>query len=220
MIKKSDLLKNSKRKRIVRVPLPLAETMRLLLEGSSVSTWFGASHANIDPRKGGKYEIYWQPDSTEDSTKDCLIMELEPDRLVIQWRGPTKHDSFPGMEKPGSTTVEFQLETDGDSTVILIDHRGLDTSTKLVRAQKYYDERWKIWAHNLDLLGAIAGKVQAVNDMARRLIRETPKPASSMGFIPKPGKGERKAFDFSKITLDSEILFGNPHVMRNVVDQA
>ncbi|BBB58472.1 hypothetical protein UNDKW_0199 [Undibacterium sp. KW1] len=216
MVKKS--VASNQRTRIVYVPVPLADAMRILLEGSSVATWFGASHANIDPRKGGKYEVYWREDSKGDSTKGCTISQLDSNFLVIEWRGPTEHATFPGMEAPGSSQVEFRLETDGDATTILIDHVGI--STLSAEAQVYYDERWKIWSHNLGLVGAIAGKFRAVNDIARKIVSQTPKTGSALVFVPEPGKGLRKPFDFSEISLDSEKLFGNVTVLRNLVDQA
>ena len=203
--------------RIVRVRLPLREARDLLLEGATVATWFGAERANINPRVGGMFEVYWKLTGGNDSTKGCKIRELTADSLVVDWVGPTEHARFDGMEIPGSTNVAFHLLTDGDSTVISIEHRGLDGIAGAKAAQAYYSERWRIWADNLEMVGGLSGKFNAVNSVVRGLQGSN---APTLKFADSPGKGVRPRFDFSKISVDTNLLFGNNRVLRNLVDQA
>lgn len=208
---------SKKLQRVVRVRLPLKDARDLLLEGATVATWFGAERANIDPRTGGKYEVFWNSKDVVDSTKGCKINELTADSLVVDWIGPSAHALFKGMEKAGSTTVAFKLISDGDSTVITIEHRGIDAIADAKAALLYYTERWKIWADNLELIGGLSGKFRAVNDVVRGLQGTS---APTVKFADAPGKGVRPRFDFSKISLDTNALFGNSTVLRNLVDQA
>lgn len=211
--------------KLVHIPLPLQETMNILTESSTVATWFGASRANVDPREGGKYEIYWVDGSKDDSTLKCKIQELTSSNLVVSWRGPSTHANFVGMEKPGSTIVEFDLKSEENKTSVTITHRRFRASESRNEALKYYEYQWDIWARNLELVGIMFGKIAAAQEIMNQLhalnpsLTGTPK---NLIFTPAPGKGERERFDFTKISVESGRLFGsgNGPLLRNVVDQA
>ncbi|SHJ11626.1 Uncharacterized conserved protein YndB, AHSA1/START domain [Rubritalea squalenifaciens DSM 18772] len=207
-------------KKIVTLPLPLDQAMQLLVESATVATWFGADRAEVEPEKGGRYEIFWQTDGEYDSTGECRIESIDENSLVIQWRGPDKHAHFAGLEKPGSSKVSFHLECDGEVTVLIITHSGLSESPDAEKAIAYYNERWKIWGHNLELVGTIRAKLISAQEIAKKIIRDKDVSIEDLDFVPKPAGGLRKRFDFSDISLNTGELFGDPTVMKNVVDQA
>jgi uncharacterized protein YndB with AHSA1/START domain len=208
--------------KLITIGLPQNESNLLLLEGSSVATWFGADRANIDPRVGGDYEVFWKPGTSVDSTEGCKIVAMDSESFVVSWRGPTKHVHFPVMESVGSTSVGFFLSSEGEQTKIAVRHEGFGSGQEWEQARQYYEERWNLWAHNLELLGKVACRIKTATDMARTLSEASPaeNAKSAISFIAKPAAGARRRFDFSQISLTGGTAFGNDTVLRNVADQA
>ncbi|GJM79176.1 hypothetical protein HMSSN139_16720 [Paenibacillus sp. HMSSN-139] len=53
------------------------------LEERRITQWF-APMANVDPRIGGKFELFFDPSNPERmGTKGCTIRELEEQRLLV-----------------------------------------------------------------------------------------------------------------------------------------
>ena len=85
-------------------------TVSKLLESWLVSPYKG-SHADIEPRVGGKYEIFWDPDSREkNSTVGCKITAIEPDKfLSFEWKGPPEFEHFMNKSDPLTHVVVFLI---------------------------------------------------------------------------------------------------------------
>jgi uncharacterized protein YndB with AHSA1/START domain len=76
--------------------------------------------ARLDARPGGLYEV----DVTDQALARGEFLEVDrPRRVVFTW-GWEGSDTVP----PGSSTVEVDLEPDGDGTLLRLTHRDLPTA--------------------------------------------------------------------------------------------
>lgn len=78
--------------------------------------WQGVK-AELDPRPGGVYRVWMDANTVASGT----FVEVDPARRVIFTWGWEGNQGVP----PGSTTVEVNLEADGDGTILSLRHTGL-----------------------------------------------------------------------------------------------
>lgn len=89
-----------------------------------ITKWF-APVANIEPRVGGAFELFFNPSDREhDCTVGCTFTVVEPmSRLGFTWKGP-KHLSAI-MNKPDHlTSVIVTLEPVDGGTQVTVEHTG------------------------------------------------------------------------------------------------
>ena len=79
--------------------------------------WQG-TRAELDPRPGGTYRVEMGPDQ---GVVRGRFVEVDPPRRVVFTWGWEGNDEVP----PGSSTVEVDLEPDGDDTIVRLRHTGL-----------------------------------------------------------------------------------------------
>jgi uncharacterized protein YndB with AHSA1/START domain len=98
-----------------------------LTEPELYARWQGV-RAELDPQPGGVFRV-WMPDA---SVASGAYLEVTPTRRVVFTWGWEGNPNVP----PGSTTVEIDLEADGDGTTLRLRHSGLpdDESTMLHEA--------------------------------------------------------------------------------------
>jgi uncharacterized protein YndB with AHSA1/START domain len=92
-----------------------AEVWSALTEPERLGRWL--ADAELDLRVGGDYVLRFS-DEDESQVTRGQVLALEPERLLeLSWRYPGEND----------TVVRFELEPDGDGTILVLDHRGLPT---------------------------------------------------------------------------------------------
>jgi uncharacterized protein YndB with AHSA1/START domain len=88
---------------------PVPVVYRAWLEPVLLSQWLSA-WAEVEPRVGGAYELYWNPDDPDsNSTKGCRLFGLEPNRrLAFDWKGPDHLREV--MNRGKLTKVELRFD--------------------------------------------------------------------------------------------------------------
>ncbi len=103
--------------KVIRIRARPETVYRLLTEPTEYVRWKGKL-AELEPRPNGKFRVDFKND------KDIVaghFVELVPARRVVftwGWEGNA-------VVPPGSSTVEIDLEPDGDGTRLRLVHRGL-----------------------------------------------------------------------------------------------
>jgi len=131
---------------------PLTKTPEVLwqewTDPRKITDWF-SPEANIEPRLGGAYELFFDPSNHDSmSTKGCRITEFRPfSRLAFQWKGPDQYAHF--MNDPPQTSVEVTLTPKGHGTELIIRHTGWKQSPEWMEAKEWHDKAWRGVLKNL-----------------------------------------------------------------------
>ncbi|MEX2326592.1 MAG: SRPBCC domain-containing protein, partial [Pseudomonadales bacterium] len=93
-----------------------------------LTTWLTAA-AEVEPKIGGKYELFWEPhDRENNSTIGCRITALKADQFIaFQWRSPKQFKAFANGADP-LTHVVVSLVPEGAGTRIHLVHAGWQSS--------------------------------------------------------------------------------------------
>jgi uncharacterized protein YndB with AHSA1/START domain len=100
----------------VRIDASPETVFQFFTDPARMVRWKGRA-ATLDPRPGGIYRV----EINDQATAVGEYVELDPPRRVVitwGWEGG-------GAVPPGSSTVEFDLEPDGDGTIVRLTHRDL-----------------------------------------------------------------------------------------------
>jgi uncharacterized protein YndB with AHSA1/START domain len=133
----------------LRVDATADEVWQAWTQADKVVKWF-APEAYIEPRQGGAYELFWDPDNHESmSTKGCEVTEFEPPRLLaFTWKGP---DQYAGvMNQPDSLTkVEVSLRERCKKTRITVVHGGWGDGDGWAEARAWHVKAWDMVIQSL-----------------------------------------------------------------------
>jgi uncharacterized protein YndB with AHSA1/START domain len=113
--------------KVIRIEARPETVFRLLTEPKEYVRWKGKL-AELEPRPGGKFRVDFMND------KDIAAgqyVEVVPGRRVVFTWGWEGNDIVP----PGSSTVEIDLEPDGQGTRLRLVHRGLPEPAILTHAE-------------------------------------------------------------------------------------
>ena len=115
--------------------------------------WF-AARANIQPERGGAYELFWDLAHPErDSTLGCRVTFVQPQKwLGFTWRGPSIFDDLMNENaSPPSppTHVTVQFEAQGNQTAIRVTHVGWGDSPRWNEARNWHIRAWAGVIQNL-----------------------------------------------------------------------
>ncbi|MCH1642860.1 SRPBCC domain-containing protein [Paenibacillus timonensis] len=129
---------------------------RAWLEERRITLWF-APLANVEPRVGGKFELFFDPSNPERmGTKGCTIRELEEQRLLVfEWKGPD--DFAEWMNREGELTVvrvEFAPAGPG-KTNLKLTHSGWGTSPGWSEAKEWHVAAWN------QVLGSLKSEIES-----------------------------------------------------------
>ncbi len=119
------------------------EVWRAWTETEKIINWF-SPEANIEPRSGGAYELYFDPkDHDHMSTKGCTITEFKPmDRLGFSWKGPDQYREL--MNEPDPLThVEVEFKDEDGATQLTLEHGGWGDGEEWVEAREWHRRAWK-----------------------------------------------------------------------------
>ena len=99
--------------------------------------------AEVEPRIGGKYELFWQPDDRENnSTIGCTITAVEHDKfLSFEWRSPKQFKHFANSADPLTHVVVFFISL-ADSTEVHLIHSGWRSSVQWEEARQWQEKAW------------------------------------------------------------------------------
>lgn len=93
-----------------------------LVDPVKAQRWMGVS-VSLEPHPGGEYRVEVVPGQVASGA----FVELDPPRrLVFTWGWEPGEDGSAASVPPGSSTVEIELEPDGDGTRLRFTH-GLPT---------------------------------------------------------------------------------------------
>lgn len=116
---------------------------RAWTESARITEWF-APAAEIEPKAGGKFELYFNPANRESMcTAGCTLLQYdEPHILVFEWKGP---DPFAETMNQGNLTtvkVSFRPEQDG-GTRITLEHTGWKDTEASLQAREWHVDAWR-----------------------------------------------------------------------------
>ncbi|KQL44903.1 ATPase [Brevibacillus choshinensis] len=104
--------------------------------------WF-APEANIEPRLGGAFELFFTPDNRDQmGTSGCIITLFEPkERLGFTWKGP---DDFADLmnHDDSLTYVLVSLSENEGKTRIVIEHFGWKEGEEWENARSWHERAW------------------------------------------------------------------------------
>ncbi|TMK27628.1 MAG: transcriptional regulator [Actinobacteria bacterium] len=117
---------------------------QFLVDPERATLWMGQV-ATFDPRPGGVYKV----DVIPGHTASGEFVELDPPHRLVQTWGWEPGNEGPRSVPPGSSTIEIELASDGDGTLLRFTHRDLPDSaavTSHARGWDHYLERLAIAA--------------------------------------------------------------------------
>ena len=120
------------------------QTFSLFTCKKHLESWL-TSEADVEPKVGGKYELFWNPqDKHYDSTKDCKITAIEPDQfLSFEWKGPKQYHDFMNTADPLTHVVVFFIPGDRQLTIVHLIHTGWQDTPEWEEARLWFEKSWK-----------------------------------------------------------------------------
>jgi uncharacterized protein YndB with AHSA1/START domain len=109
-----------------------------------IQLWL-APLAEVDPRVGGKYDIFWDvKDKLNNSTIGCKITAIEPDDfLSFEWRGPKQFKRFMNNCDPLTHVVVFFMPRQPSRTDVHLIHTGWRETKSWEEARLWFERAWK-----------------------------------------------------------------------------
>ena len=112
--------------------------------------------ADVEPRVGGKYELFWDPDDKENnSTIGCKVTLFEENKLIaFEWKGPPQFKDLMNTIVPLTHVVAFFIPCSDSGanprTEVHLIHAGWGDSPEWQKAKSYFDTAWAIAFKNLE----------------------------------------------------------------------
>jgi len=99
--------------------------------------------AEVEPRVGGKYELFWNPaDRENDSNIGCKILAMEsPDYLNFEWKGPKEYKEFMNFTRP-FTNVTVIFSPVGEKTKVTLLHTGWREGENWEQGRQFFIRAW------------------------------------------------------------------------------
>ncbi len=99
--------------------------------------------ADVQENEGGKYELFWTPDTPENnSTTGCKILTFKRNNIIqFEWKGPVQFHSFMNTCKP-LTNVTVFFETVENKTKIKLSHAGWGEGKQWDEARHWFQISW------------------------------------------------------------------------------
>ena len=106
--------------------------------------------ANVEPKIGGKYELFWNPEDREnDSTIGCKLLAIAPSRFIcFEWKGPSQFKHFMNNVRPLTNVVVFFISHPNGTEVHLL-HSGWRDTAQWEEARQWFDKSWVLALHTL-----------------------------------------------------------------------
>jgi uncharacterized protein YndB with AHSA1/START domain len=130
--------------RTATLPCDAARAFEMFTSNEMLEKWL-AVKADVEPRAGGKYELFWNPEEPEfDSTIGCRVTAFAPGRLLaFEWKGPKQYSDFMNETDPLThVTVAFVPAEDGGTEVHLV-HTGWRDTPAWEEAREWFVRNWE-----------------------------------------------------------------------------
>ena len=127
----------------ISIASPLELVWRSWTRSDRISDWF-APEANVEARRGGPFELFFDPvDHEHQSTKGCVFTLVEPKRrLGFTWKGPDQFAEL--MNDPASlTSVIATFHDENGVTRVVIEHGGWGEGEEWTQAQAWHQKAWE-----------------------------------------------------------------------------
>ena len=120
---------------------------RMFTQNGLLQSWL-TEIADVEPRPGGKYELFWDPNDRENnSTIGCRVTAIEECKfLAFEWKGPAQFKNFMNNITPLTHIVVFflpYLDDKEQSTEVHLLHTGWGDSTEWEEAREWFEKAWK-----------------------------------------------------------------------------
>ena len=124
-------------------------TVNELVESWLIKPYSPTGRAEIEPRIGGRYELFWDPNSREnDSTFGCRITAMDSGRFLgFEWKGPSQFKHFMNNVDPLTHVLAFFIQIIDDEkrvTEVHLVHTGWRNTPEWDEARKWFEESWKL----------------------------------------------------------------------------
>ena len=131
----------------VKLPCDAARAFEMFTVNGELEKWL-AVKADVEPRVGGKYELFWNPDEPEfDSTVGCRVTALEPGKLLaFEWKGPKQYSDFMNECEPLThVTVAFVPgeEAGKPRAEVHLVHTGWRGTAEWEEARQWFVRNWE-----------------------------------------------------------------------------
>jgi uncharacterized protein YndB with AHSA1/START domain len=132
---------------VARLRCDAHRAFEMLTVGERLQTWL-APLAEVEPRIGGKYELFWEPSERENnSTVGCRITALQPDQfLSFEWKGPTQFKGFMNDADPLTHVVVFFVPAEAGAGVwtdVHLIHSGWRSTPAWEAARQWFEISWR-----------------------------------------------------------------------------
>lgn len=117
-------------------------SFRMFTENELLESWL-TEKAVVEPKQGGKYELFWEPDDPENnSTAGCRVLAVaRPDFINFEWKGPKQYKYFMNEVQPlTNVTVVFTPRVEGTKVTLI--HTGWRASAEWEEARQYFINAW------------------------------------------------------------------------------
>ncbi|MEQ9308618.1 MAG: SRPBCC domain-containing protein [Balneolaceae bacterium] len=146
--------KNSYKDRVivqsVVLNVSMEEAFTYFTNNQRIEEWL-TTKADVLPEVGGKYELFWNPETPEDnSTIRCKVLAIHaPHYIMFDWKGPVQFKSFMNSADP-LTTVMVNFSSLEEKTLVTLIHSGWRNQSNWEEARNYFVNAWKGALQNLE----------------------------------------------------------------------
>ena len=118
------------------------KAFEMFTQNKHLEKWL-TQKADVEPRIGGKYELFWNPkDRENDSTMGCKILAVHPNKfLSFEWKGPKQFKHFMNEVRPLTNVVVFFIPCQ-EHTEVHILHTGWRETPEWEEARQWFDNAW------------------------------------------------------------------------------
>ncbi|MHA1985026.1 MAG: SRPBCC family protein [Promethearchaeota archaeon] len=128
----------------------------MFTQNNLLESWLTVK-AEVEPRVGGKYELFWQPENRENnSTIGCKVTGIDQNFLSFDWKGPTEFQSFMNIANPLTHVIVFFSHKGINPNITLINlfHTGWKSDPEWKQARDYFEKAWS------NALGELKDKIK------------------------------------------------------------
>jgi len=136
----------------IELDCEVQKAFNMFTVNESLENWL-TQKADVDPKLGGKYELFWDPTNKEiNNTIGCKITGIEKSSFIsFDWKGPFEFSSFMNNADPLTHVIIFFSPKDNEpnKTIIHLFHTGWRKDVKWGEARIYFENAWKNALQNL-----------------------------------------------------------------------
>ena len=123
----------------------ISEAFKLFTVSEKLESWL-PEKAEVEPKIGGKYELFWDPQNPDiNSTIGCRITSFEKDKfLSFEWKGPEIFQSFMNFCDPLTHVVVVFTQSlkDPKKSLVYLFHSGWRDDPGWHKARNYFEKAW------------------------------------------------------------------------------